>query len=252
MKKKIRIKKALQYFGVPAVIDSIKAQYFGGSELFSIKLDYLEHPLSLRLLGSDVPTFKKIFIEQEYDFHTNIPPKVIVDAGANVGFTSVYLANKFPECKIISIEPEAENFEVLKLNTKPYKNIVAIQAALWNENKKINLVDPGKGSWGFTAEDSDDNDADLIDAVTVDYLLEHYKLGHIDILKIDIEGSEKEVFDDTSKWLSNVNSIVIELHERMKQGCNRSFYTGTPGFNVEWQKGENVFIARDEEVMSPR
>ena len=81
-------------------------------------------------------------------------------------------------------------------------------------------------------------------AITVDKVLEDFDLPQIDILKIDIEGAEKEVFSDTSAWIDRVDAIIIELHERYKRGCNRSFYCGTKGFDFEWTRGENVFLSR--------
>lgn len=249
MREKFRLKKTYSYFGMNAVKHGLKAKYFGASQIYTSKLDFLKHPISVRLFGSDIPTFKKIFIEQEYDFNLIHEPKFIIDAGANVGFTSVYFANKYPKCRILAIEPEAGNFGILLKNVELYENITPIKAALWNQNKKINLVDPGRGSWGFTTSEDDENSQDLIDAVTVDYLLEKYGIDKLDILKIDIEGGEKEVFADTSSWLERVETIIIELHERLKSGCNRSFYTGTPGFNAEWKKGENVFITRNSDMI---
>ena len=67
---------------------------------------------------------------------------------------------------------------------------------------------------------------------------------HVDILKIDIEGAEKEVFADPSLWIDKTKSIIIELHERMKPGCNRSFYRGSEGFDDEWSIGEKVYLSK--------
>src|SRR5262245_60605423 len=53
------------------------------------------HPISLRLKTSDIATFKKIFLDLEYDFPLGKKPETIVDAGANVGFASLFFAQKF-------------------------------------------------------------------------------------------------------------------------------------------------------------
>src|SRR6185369_12585741 len=97
--------------------------------------------ISLRLKTSDIATFKKIFLDREYDFPLEKKPETILDAGANVGFASVFFAQKFPTAKIVAIEPEASNFALLKKNSSPYPNIIPVQGALWNENKVIDLVD---------------------------------------------------------------------------------------------------------------
>lgn len=57
------------------------------------------------------------------------------------------------------------------------------------------------------------------------------------------------MFSDTSSWIEKVDSIIIELHERMKAGCNRSFYCGSNGFNSEWEQGENVYLSRKNCLM---
>ncbi len=81
-------------------------------------------------------------------------------------------------------------------------------------------------------------------ATTVDRIINDFELDKIDILKIDIEGAEREVFDDTSSWIGKVDALIVELHERIKSGCNRSFYNGSNGFDHEWTQGENVYLAR--------
>ena len=115
-----------------------------------------QSPIWLRVPSSDVLTCEQIFISEEYKVSTEILPKVIVDAGANTGLTSIYFANKFPDAKIIAIEPEQSNIEMLKLNTAPYPNIIPIQAALWHRNEEIDLVDPGLGHWGFMTAAGED------------------------------------------------------------------------------------------------
>jgi hypothetical protein len=73
-----------------------------------------------------------------------------------------------------------------------------------------------------------------------------HQLESIDILKIDIEGAEKEVFADSTAWLGRVRAIIIELHDRLKPGCSRSFYNGSNGFDHEQYRGESVFLWRGD------
>jgi hypothetical protein len=78
------------------------------------------------------------------------------------------------------------------------------------------------------------------------------RIEHIDILKIDIEGAEREVLRDPSAWIGNVDTLIVELHERLKLGCNRSFYNATNGFDDEWIQGENVYVTRSGGCVAPR
>lgn len=246
------IKYYYSRFGIDGVISYLKANLSNSNILVKVNRQDIEFPFYLRYKTSDISTFDQVFINQEYDFITDLPPRVIVDAGANIGLASIFFTNRFPESKIIAIEPEASNFELLKKNVAPYSNIIPLNAALWDKNEDINLVDPGLGKWGFITEEKDvqeesyGNLCHVVSGMTVDRIMENYGLTKIDILKIDIEGAEREVFKDSSSWIEKVDAIIIELHERMKSGCNRSFYNGSNGFDREWKHGENIYLSRGE------
>ncbi len=248
------IKQYLKVVGISGLMVAIKGQLTNTTTLFTKHRADCKDPIQLRLPGADAYTYEQIFFDEEYKFKVEDEPKTIVDAGANIGLTAIYLANKYPNAKIIAIEPEDSNFELLCKNVANYTNITPLHAALWHKNEKINLVDPGLGEWGFMTEEQDAAEkiaADTrheVDAMTVDKIMEKFNLDKIDILKVDIEGAEKEVFEDTSAWINKVDAIIAELHERMKTGANRSFYNGSNGFSLEWQRGENVFLSRKNKL----
>ena len=75
--------------------------------------------------------------------------------------------------------------------------------------------------------------------MTIDNIIKDYRLT-----KIDIEGAEKDVFSNPSHWIAKVDTIIIELHERIKKGCNRTFHTISNGFETKWIQGENVYLSR--------
>ena len=238
-------------FGIAGVINVLKANMMKSNSLIKVDRQDIVSPIYLRLNTSDIPTFDQVFINQEYNFATSKPPNIIVDAGANIGLSSVYFASRYPESRIISIEPEKSNFELLKKNVAPYPNIIPLQAALWDKNEEISLVDPGFGKWGFMTVKKENQEERLcnllhqVPGMTVDRIMQDYSIPRIDILKIDIEGAEREVFHDTSLWIEKVDVIIVELHESMKPGCIRSFYTGARGFDSEWRQGENVYLSRN-------
>ncbi len=245
---------ALKYYhrvvGVRGLLSAIKTKITKTSVLLEINRPDIKFPFYLRIPSSDVPAFEQIFIRQDYSFDVKRQPKIIVDAGANIGLASLYFASKFPDSKIIAIEPEESNFELLKKNVAPYDNIIPIRGALWHENKMINLVDPNLGNWGFMTQEQDGVGESFggvvheVQGMTVDAIMKEQGIEHIDILKIDIEGAEREVFRDPSAWVRKVDALIVELHEPMKSGCNRSFYNSTDGFDDEWFQGENVYLTR--------
>jgi FkbM family methyltransferase len=215
------------------------------------------HPFCLRVPTSDVATCWQIFVHKEYDFLVAEQPQVIVDAGANIGLASISFANRFPQALILAIEPESSNFEMLLLNTEPYPNIRPLQAALWNRNEEIDLLDPGLGKWGFMTGAGDVADQlpatfrHRVRGITIEQVMCEFALAKIDILKLDIEGAEREVFSDTSSWIGKVDAIIVELHERMKIGCEQSFARGARGFRDRWTQGENIYLSRGHYILAP-
>jgi FkbM family methyltransferase len=215
----------------------------------TIRLKGHDAPIYLRPRTSDVPTFEKVFILREYDFPYPVEqPELIVDAGANVGFASILFARMYPSSRILAVEPEPANYELLLKNTASLPNVTAIRAALWRDSGPVHITNPAGASWAFRVEQANASDIDAVPGVTVPELMAQAGVEHIDILKLDIEGGEKEVFESgTEAWLHEVSVIVIELHDRFRDGCSTAFYRATSQlpFHQHLQR-ENVFLVRRE------
>jgi len=204
------------------------------------------------LPSTDVATFSQIFFDRGYDFDVARQPRVIIDGGANIGLSTIFFANRFPDARIIAVEPERSNFELLEWNTANYPNVEIVQAGLWNVDERLQVSDPGTGFWGFrTTAVTPGLDAETVPAVTVPTLLDMFDLDRADILKLDIEGAEREVFTGSESWIERVDGVIVELHDRLKPGCARSFYSGTPGFDLEWQIRENTYVTRNDMMVPP-
>jgi FkbM family methyltransferase len=208
----------------------------------------LANPVVLRMRSSDLWCYDKVFRECEYDLPLPPDPAVIVDAGANIGLAAVYFAHRFPGARVIALEPEAANFAQLVKNAGPYPMIEPVRAALWCENGTLDLVDPGSGSWGFRTQRPGGHGTPLgrVDAVTVDRLLDERAVATADILKMDVEGAEKEIFDNASPWISRVRAVVAEVHEREVPGSRLSFDQATKDFPYCCRRGENLLVAREK------
>lgn len=256
MKNYLKIfKEYYLILGFSGIISLIKSKLFQKYLMYELKRKDLRAPLHLRIRSTDIYVYEEVFLKEEYNIKSfALKPKVIIDAGGNIGLTAVYFANRFPDVKILTIEPEKSNFDLLKLNTSYYSQIIPIRAALWSENKKIRIKDSGKGSWAYQTSDNSDlqsttlDDDAWVDGFTLDYIMYQYNLVNIDILKIDIEGSEKEIFETSSSWINQVNCIIVELHEHLKPGCLRSFYNGSNGFDLEWNNEDVYFLLKQDKV----
>lgn len=202
----------------------------------------LRHPVSLRVRTSDLSLYNEILVSKEYSFSiVDLCANTIVDAGANIGLSSIYFATQYPNAAIVALEPEASNFSLLCKNVAPYSNIIAINAALWNTDGQVHLANPEspRSRWAFRVQ----NDGGIVArAITMQTLMLEAGLLGIDLLKIDIEGAEVEVFQDLS-WLDRVSRIVIELHERLRPGSRQALIAATKGWN-RLEKGELTLVWR--------
>ena len=190
-----------------------------------------------------------IFGFQEYQLPIeDFQPKLILDCGGNIGCAAVYFANKYPTAQIYSVEPEKDNFKLLKFNTAFYDNIYPINSALWDKETFIRVEDRGYGTWGFMTFETTAENEESFQTTTVSKLLAESGFDEIDLLKIDIEGAEKEVFGapNVDEWLSKVKVLVIELHDRMKRGCSYEFFKAVSKYNWFFAfRGENLIFIRE-------
>lgn len=190
-------------------------------KLVPIKVKNLPYPIFLRRNSSDINVFNQIIIKQEYD--TEFPSKqvdYILDLGANIGLTSIYFANVFPQARIVAIEPEPENYKILVKNTKFYPNIITELTAVWSRKTNLIIHRELRSEWSARVFEVKKSTKDSFPAKDITTIMKDYSLPKIDILKIDIEGTEKEVFSaNVIPWLKKTGMIFVELHERYAPGC---------------------------------
>lgn len=200
-----------------------------------IELEFNKYHLFVRTNSTDVCLVDSVLIGklidgqwrgeyyQALDYLSSIgkDAPIIIDGGANIGIFSVACLNKKPNCKIIAIEPENRNFELLKRNIGYNCNL--IKGGIWSHSCKLELIDRKTGDWGFMVRETDRNDEDIIEAVSIHDIIMKFNLPQIDLLKLDIEGSEYEIFsNDYNVWLPYINAIVIETHDNIVDGCDET------------------------------
>jgi FkbM family methyltransferase len=247
-----KAKRYLRLFGSRMGLKVLAAENSSRSTReVSVTHPSVRHPFILRTRSSDIDTYDQVIYGREYDMPGFGNVSTIVDAGANIGLASVFFAHKFPNARIIALEPESSNFDLLSRNLRAYPNVTCLKKALWNQSGSITVFDPGDGHWGFRTDGDGEPDETLgkavgkVDCISLPDLLDQFGIAKLDVLKIDIEGSEKEVFDASANWIDRVDVIVAELHDRFKRGCSRAFYNATAGFAREVHKGENIYAFRN-------
>lgn len=237
------IKSIIHRFNLYKILHPI---YLAYSYLYYLLYkSFINRNIIIRKKTSDLEVFGQIFVLKEYKFNIGFIPKFMIDAGANVGYVTVYFKSRFPDLKIIAIEPEKSNYDILVQNTRNLKDVKCLQEGLWHKISKLTIETVGHDKWGFIVRDAKQDEKDFVNATTINELLKSSKFDYIDILKIDIEGSEKEVFENARDWINKVNVIFIETHDRFKPGSEASVYSAIPeNMFSEHKDGENVIFLR--------
>ena len=165
-----------------------------GVEIETIKIAGARFPLALRSGTIDEWLLKNIFDHKEYEMPLDgFDPKFIIDCGANVGYSTVYFANQYPGAKIVAVEPENTNFKMLTYNAHFYANIECLHSAIWNKATHIKVV-PNNNTTDCMTTETKADDPQALRATTIEKIFKSSGADGIDLLKIDIEGAEKEVF----------------------------------------------------------
>lgn len=213
-----------------------------------LKYPYFKYPVYFRNLAtkSDIIMFRQIFVSKDYNITVPFNPEIILDLGANVGFASIYFSNRFPAAKIFALEPNADNYKMACKNTQNYVNVKMVQGAIWNSNEKVHGVDKGLGEAAFMIASG--NGEGTINAYTIDDVLKDMNVQSADIIKIDIEGSEKEIFEKGfENWMPKTKIIIVETHDRYRRGTSKSVLSAISKYNFSLElSGENLVFYNNE------
>lgn len=163
---------------------------------------------------SDIIIFDQMFVNGEYEIHTDETPKRIIDLGSNNGYTVVFFKLKYPESQIYAFEPVKSTFEKLKKNTRQFGESVCVeQKAVSNEIGEVEMDVNVRTSVSSSlySRKGDNYVKELVKTTTLDAILEDYEITQADLIKFDIEGAEDLVFSDFTSWKA-IKLIVGEVH----------------------------------------
>jgi FkbM family methyltransferase len=213
------------------------------SKEVGFQLRRLHQTMFVRPRTSDLSCIEQVFLGKEYDCPYKLEPRVIIDAGANIGAASLYFTHQYPEAKIYAIEPDSSNFDLLTRNCTGLDNIVCLHAGLWPESTVLSFVDAQAEKWMLSLKPAEAAE-EAVPSITIPELMERFAIATIDILKLDIEGAERELFSTgVDQWIERVDTIAIELHDRFKAGCAQAFYAALYGREFTQElRGENIFV----------
>jgi FkbM family methyltransferase len=204
-----------------------------------------EHDLWIRPGASDAYVVRQVFSREEYKPLLDAEsPELIIDCGANIGCTSCYLLSRFPNARLVAIEPDPESSELCLKNLQPFADrSTVLTAAVWSHCRTLSLA---RGvyrdglAWATQVAEGDAPDVDAVDLPTV---LQNSSSERISILKVDIEGSEYQLLThEPDRWLRFTDTLAIELHD---QQCEQAFAAAMQGYRCEMSATKELTICRN-------
>lgn len=227
----------------------------------------LEADVYLREGTSDWFTFKQIFLDEDYDLrplsrygelkalYASIAARgtpLVVDLGANIGMSALYFSLIFPKARVVAVEPDEGNFNLLSRNLATRPNFEPILAGISSRPTRLSVTNRAAGENAFRTQPADgEAPFGAVQGITVPEIIDgHGGPGGSEpfILKIDVEGAEAELFSSNVEWIDRFPLIVIELHDWLYpgQGTSSNFLKSISQLDRDFVHiGENVFSIRN-------
>ena len=177
----------------------------------------------------DYITINEIYFYQSYEIKkfkffekilTEINNKnlLIVDCGSNIGCSTNFFLRNYENSKVISIEPDKESFELLNKNIFDLQRVELINSAISNKAINFKLIDDSNNSNDYRGKNVlETSNINSMKAITVNQILSSKKNKNFYpyLIKIDIEGHEKQLFENNTEWIDQFKIIIVEIHDWM-------------------------------------
>ncbi len=203
--------------------------------------------------SSDADVFDQIFLGEEYSPLLGGQPSVIFDLGANIGLSSAWFLNRFPRATVLAVEPDPDNFALCRENLAMFgARAQILLGAAWSKRTGLSL---SRGSfrdgkeWASQVVERTVSDARVeVDAWDIPSLLSQVGTNVIDLLKVDIEKGELELFlSGCETWIPFVRAICIELHGK---DCEELFFRALRNFDSTLIQSGELTICKNLRVRS--
>lgn len=249
--------------GISKKIQSLFANPYKEVNVSWIKLKYYKHlsdsklrthklfgkPLYFHKAAELLHGLREIFIDKIYKQKLSEDP-YIIDCGANIGMSVIYMKELFPKARIIAFEPDETNFDLLTKNIKSfeYSGVTLRKQAVWIEN--TTLLFSNESSMGSKIETANSSNTKEVEAIRLKDLITE----NIDFLKIDIEGAENAVLNDISDRLHFVKNMFLEYHGTFEQNNELSKMiniVSNAGFNFYIKEAASIYDTPFDRVKNP-
>lgn len=216
----------------------------------------IQGKVSLREVGSDILTFDEVIKRQVYRDVSRLERcDTVIDLGANIGLASLYFASRYPSCQLFAVEPNPGTHRLLTANLcelVKHGRARILKAAVWGSERT--LVPDGSeapehySAFSLKETNSEDSAEENMIGLPIHKIIEASGFTKIDLLKVDIEGAEVELFKGDVGWLGRVNSIAIEFHGNSRTESKFDDIMRDSGFKIYDQDPHTVVAMRSGKV----
>jgi FkbM family methyltransferase len=182
-------------------------------------------------------------------------PFIFVDAGANVGLYSFFVAScAGPNATIIAIEPEPENLRRMQFNQAANPGIpVRVLPCALGETEgqvalEVNRID--RGGTRTRSQSSDGMQGrHIVDCRSLLHVLEHERVTYVDALKMDVEGDEGAILHAFfGKARESLWPRLVIVEDNSKSWRHEVFYDlAQRGYAIAARSKHNVVMRRCDE-----
>ncbi len=195
------------------------------------RLVYLNN-FSVRYLSKTaiVQDMTSLFLDHQYYFKSRNNKPLIFDVGSEVGTSVIFFKFLYPNARIISFEPHPLAYQIIKENVEnnKLKDVEIINAAVAKDNGQAFIYGDAEYINGecnilgcSTIEAWGNQRSSCTKMPTKLVKLSEYINEPIDLLKLDVEGAEYDVFEELQQAnkFKLIQNIIMEIHQW--DGCSR-------------------------------
>jgi FkbM family methyltransferase len=206
------------------------------------------YPIYYRMGTSDLDVIRQVLCCNEYECVAHEQDvSLIIDCGANIGCTSYFLLHRYSNARVVVVEPDPGNFAMCQRNLEPFADrVVLVNSAVWSTASPLRIERGSYGDgreWSFQVRAAVAGEQADLTATTISDLLDGSGVETIDLLKIDIECAERELFSkNTEKWLPRTRCVAIELHGAVSE---RAFFKAMAEYCPSVARSGELTICRN-------
>jgi FkbM family methyltransferase len=210
--------------------------------------------IRVRPNSSDLATFREVFVDEVYGALPHVIPEVdwIVDLGANIGLSSLYLLQRYPGARVLAVEPHEVNVALLRHNLEPWVasgRCRIVHAAAWSEDCVLCSATPSDAMHfaSFRVRVPATSDVATIRGLSMRSLFEETAAREVQLVKIDVEGAESALFTSDTSWLDVVRCIAVEFHGDSRATSRFDELMAERGFRIVSETAHTVIALESPE-----